>query len=215
MPPRIVSLSDLPGDLALHLLTPAGGGVLPEALSAEEAARLRGFSHPDRRRSFVLGRLAARELLAERLGLAPRDVPLVVAPSGALRVEGHPLHVSLSHAGRGAEVHAVAAVAARPVGVDLERAVERHPQLLARLLGPEEAAVPGLLPVAPVDTAALVWTLKEAVLKGCEGGFRLGGRSVVLIPQGEGAAVARVGPEAWEVRYARAGGFWLAVAWRD
>src|SRR5688572_12842774 len=96
------------------------------------------FGSADRRRSFALGRLAARSLLADELGAPAPATPLGVAPAGALSVAGHELFVSIAHAGRGAGVAAAAVLGRRPVGVDLESAVPRHPGLLDRLLSPVE-----------------------------------------------------------------------------
>ncbi len=217
MTPNPLDWVGLPADLSLGLV---GGSPYKEpatgALSRDEFERLASFSHPDRRRSFVLGRIAARGLLADRLGVAPETVPLHVETSGALAVAARGVYVSLSHAGRGDGVLAAAAVGARPVGVDLEAAQPRHPKLLDRLLTPAEAGVDVRLQVGAADAASLVWTLKEAVLKGLGVGLRRGAHSVVLTDVQPGYARAEVGePTAWAVRYERVGTFWLAVAWEE
>lgn len=208
-------LQGLPGDLRLRLVGAADADAARACLSDEEEARLAGFAHPDRRRTFALGRFAARSLLAERLGHAAALAPLVVAPGGAPGVAGHALFVSIAHAGRGEEAAAAAAVAERPVGVDLERAAPRHAGLLDRLLTPREAGLPGALDAGEAEAASLVWALKESVLKGLGTGLRRGAKSVVVAPDGPGAARADDGDAPWSVRYARRGPFWLAVAWRD
>jgi phosphopantetheinyl transferase len=99
------------------------------------------------------------------------------------------------------------------VGLDLERAVPRHPDLLARILTPEEDAVLAALGGAG-DVAALVWAMKEAVLKGLGTGFRRPARTIRLSPDADADFHADDGGAGWSVRYAREGPFWLAVAWR-
>ncbi len=74
------------------------------ALTGAEAARRDGFGHANRRRQFELGRLAARTVAGERLGVEPRSVPLAVGADGAPGVAGH--HVSIAHTGRGGHVAA-------------------------------------------------------------------------------------------------------------
>jgi 4'-phosphopantetheinyl transferase len=202
----------LPEDVALLL---AEGAPVPlDLLSESERARADAFSNPERRHSFALGRAAARLLLAERVGCGPAEVPLVVRPGGAPALGEGAWHVSIAHAGRGAGALAGAAVGGRPVGLDVERAVPRHPGLLARLLTPEEAGLPDALDGVD-EPAALVWAMKEAVLKGLGTGFRRSARSIRLTPRADALFHADDGGAGWSVRYAREGAFWLAVAWQD
>lgn len=189
----------------------------PEVLSEVERQRLAGFSHPDRRAGFVLGRTAARTLLAERLGVAPEAVPLRVGADGAPVVAGASgVVVSIAHAGRGEAVGA-AAVAERPVGLDLERVRERQPGLWRRMLAPEERAVLDALGGPTDDSQTLLWSVKEAVLKGCRTGLRAGMRSVTL--SGLDAERQRLGAadaegRLWRVGYARRGDLWVCLAVR-
>jgi phosphopantetheinyl transferase len=206
-------LHGLPADVRVAFATADAEADAVAALSAEEQHRLVSFGHPDRRRSFALGRLAARSLLAEVLGREAPTVPLGVSASGAPEVAGEGLFLSIAHAGRGAGVAAVAAVGERPVGVDLEIAGPRHPGLLGRLLGPGESALPSALDVPEGDEAALVWTLKESVLKGLGTGLRRGARSVIVEARERGLVEAYDGESSWWVRYERARAFWVAIAW--
>ena len=206
-----------PGLSAVLLETPDAD---PDALAPAERARSDAFAHPARRQQFVLGRTAARTLLARRLGLDARDVALGVGPDGAPETPG--LGVSIAHTGKGDAAAALAAVADGPVGVDLERVGPRRPDLWTRILRPDEH---GLLDAwgGPTDsTQTLLWTLKEAVLKAQRTGFRAAARSVRLTarpgapaggppPHGRAEADSELG--AWEVAFGREGGLWLAVAW--
>lgn len=188
------------------------------ALSDAERARLATFGHPDRRRQFALGRTAARTLAAARLAVAPEAVPLAVGADGAPELPG--LHVSIAHTARADRVAALAAVASGPVGVDLERVAPRRPDLWRRILTPAEHALLDALGGPTDDAQTLLWTLKEAVLKGQRTGFRAGGRSVRLALDADGgppdrghARAEAEGSGAWTVAFGREGDLWLAVAW--
>jgi len=208
---------DLPDDVALRFAVPDARGAAPlDALSPAERARLATFAHPDRRLGFALGRTAARRLLAERLGCPPEAVPLALAASGAPVVSGHPLHVSIAHAGRGADTLAAAVAAARPVGLDLERITPRRPDLYRRILRPDEHALLDALPLGHDEAQTLLWSLKEAVLKGLHTGLRRAARTVHLQDVRDGAAVADAGEgSVWVLRYGRRGAFWVVVALAD
>jgi 4'-phosphopantetheinyl transferase len=205
---------DLPPGIALRFAAPGADGAPPlDALTPEERARLDTFTLPDRRLGFALGRAAARGLLAERLGCAPQAAPLALAEGGAPVVAGHPLYVSIAHAGRGPETLAAAALAERPVGLDLEWIRPLRPDLYRRILAPDEHVLLHALALGHDEAQALLWTLKEAVLKGLQTGFRRSPQSVRLTDVGAGRAVAHAGDgSAWALRYGRHGGFWVALA---
>ena len=195
-----------------------GDAVVTTALEAE---RLGGYRSEARRRQSALGRTAARTLAGEALGVPPLEVALEVDAGGAPTVAG--LGVSIAHTSRGGRAVAAAAVADRPVGVDLEAVTARHPGLWRRLLRPDEYGVLEALG-GPTDTVqTLLWAVKEAVLKGQRTGFRAGAQSLrVLGVDGavlEGACrVATVEAHAsgrWRVAVGLEGGLWVAVAWRD
>ncbi len=187
-------------------------------LSPSELSRLATFGHAGRRRQFVLGRTAARTLVASRFGCAPHEVSLTVGEDGAPRVEGG--FVSIAHGGRGDALVGAAALAARPVGLDVERVAPRRPDLWTRILRPEEYALLDALGGPTDDVQTLLWALKESVLKAQRTGFRAGGRSVRLAldtahlaEAGAGGAVSEHG--AWRLAYRRLDDLWLAVAWSD
>lgn len=183
---------------------------LQALLPPVERARLQSFGHAGRRREFVLGRAAARTLLAERLGTAPREVPLVVAPDGGVEVEGADLHLSIAHSGP----HAVAAVGARRLGVDLERIAPRHPGLARFLLHPEERASFEALALDHTRSCILYWTLKEATLKAMRTGFRTSPKKLRLdVDLGTRRSVARVeGGPVLHARFEERDVFMMAIA---
>ena len=161
---------NLPPDIAVRWVTydPAQAAAMKASLPPEEQDRLATFTHAGRRQSFVLGRAAARTLLAERLGMAPTQVPLRVADDGSVDVDGAALNLSITHSGE----HAVAAIAPRIIGIDLERIAPRYEGLLRFLLHPDEYAAFDALPLDDTHSLILYWTLKEATLKALRTGFR-------------------------------------------
>ena len=197
--------------MELRLLGPPDAR--PAVLTPDEAARHAAFGHADRRLGFVLGRTAARGLLAERLGCAPEAVPLVVAAGGAPDVPRSDVWVSIAHTGRGEAVRGGAAIADRKVGLDLELVRPRRPDLWRRLLRPDEDGVLDAVGGPSDSGQTALWTLKEAVLKARGTGFRAGARSVRLVglDDGDGEAVDDDGGR-WRVRYERRGDLWVAVA---
>ena len=202
----------LPDDIVLHLAArEATASPVLDFLSADERARLGGFGSPKRRREFALGRDLARSALADHFAVAPAAVALRVAADGAPEADG--LHLSIAHASTAAHTLAVAAVAARPVGVDLEVIRPRRPDLYRFILHPDEVGVLGALPHEHDAAQVLLWTLKEAVLKAMRTGFRVSPKELRFAePPAEGSAVLRRGEETWDLQWAERDGCFLAVA---
>lgn len=206
---------DLPPDIALcRLRFDAGEAERMEALlSPTERAQVLGFKHAGRRQEFVLGRAAARQLLAERLGTEAARVPLRVAGDGAVEVVGKEYFVSIAHSGD----EAVAAVGARRLGVDLERIAPRHPELHRFLLHPDEYGRFETLPMERTRACILYWTLKEAALKALRTGFRLSPKKLLLDLDLDNRA-ARTYVEGGPVlhsRFEEDGQFFTAVAFEE
>ena len=183
-----------------------------EFLSGEERERILQFGSARRKREFAAGRVAARTLLAERLALPPAKVPLYVAADGAVEVGGTSLHLSISHAGE----RAIAAVAERPVGADIERVVPRHPDLHRRFLNEAELAHLDYLGLDRSHAYILCWALKEAVLKGRRTGFRDSPRrlNIHICPAEQSAMVRVEGEEPWATSFEWLDGYCLAIAFQ-
>jgi 4'-phosphopantetheinyl transferase len=184
-------------------------------LSDEERARLDGYGVEKRRREFLLGRVAARQLLSDVLGAAPAEVPLAVAEDGAVEVGGEGAwRVSISHTGE----EAVAAVAEQPVGVDLERIRKRPERLHRFLLAEEERSLLKRLPRPTTGEAfTLCWALKEAVLKAQRCGLRRSPKTLRIAAlnaeAGTARLVARERGRTFAAAFERDGALWLTVAW--
>ncbi len=206
---------NLPPDIAIRWMTydPAQAGVLEALLSSEERVRVARYTHAGRRRSFTLGRAAARTLLAERLGVGPAQVPLCVAEDGGIDVDGAAVTISIAHSG----AHAVAAIAERAVGIDLERIAPRHESLPRFLLHPDEYAAFDALSLDAERTAILYWTLKEATLKALRTGFRLSPKKLRLeidLPT-QSARAHLVDQPPMHLRFEEREAYYLAVAFGE
>ncbi len=205
----------LPTDIAIRWMTydPAQAGVLEALLSSEERVRVARYTHAGRRRSFTLGRAAARTLLAERLGVGPAQVPLRVAEDGGVDVDGAAVTISIAHSG----AHAVAAIAERAVGIDLERIAPCHESLPRFLLHPDEYAAFDALSLDAERTAILYWTLKEATLKALRTGFRLSPKKLRLeidLPT-QSARAHLVDQPPMHLRFEEREAYYLAVAFEE
>lgn len=153
---------------AVEVIAPASvladGVPLPTCTEREQAIAS-GFRHIGRRAAWVSGRAAARQAVASwnrRMGHCVADAEILRADSGAPLIAGRSdLHLSISHSGG----WAIAVVADRPLGVDLETLDERSDALERTFFSESERRW-----VAKTDEARrvrcnIVWTRKEAVSK--------------------------------------------------
>lgn len=157
---------------------PVAVAELEAALTPEERARGERFKHPRIRDQFVRARGLLRVLLGRYLGCPAAAVPIGAAPDGKPDLTSGGVEFNVSHAGG----LFVAAIAGRPVGVDVEavREVANVDALVERFFAAGEAEQYRGLP-AEFRPAGFFrgWTCKEAVLKGIGCGTRDLGRCVV------------------------------------
>lgn len=209
----------LPPDVRLHRVRYEAARVAEwkALLSEEERERLEGYGVVKRQREFLLGRVAARQLVGRACQCTPRAVVLAVADDGAVEVGGDDaggLCLSITHT----QDEAAAALAERPVGVDLEPIVPRPERLHRFLLSKEERPLLGRLPMTEVEGFVLCWALKEAVLKALRCGLRRSPKIVRLADVDVDVGTARldVAPEGggkFEAAFVRDGALWLVVAY--
>lgn len=135
-------------------------------LSSEELARCERFRHPRSAQRFVVGRSSLRQILAERLGCRPQDVPIEYDGAGKPRLPlGSGWHFNVTHS---EEWALIGLTQLGPIGVDIEKlrhgfAVEPIAQ---RFFSPPEVAD---LLTLPSEQRLLAffrcWTRKEAFIK--------------------------------------------------
>lgn len=179
-------------------------------LSDEERDCIREFGANRRRQHFLTGRAVARRLLATQLSLRPPDVPLRRAEDGAVDVEGTDWWLSIAHSGD----RALAVAARHRVGSDVERLKPRDPEVARFLLHPDERDLLDALPYDRNRALLLLWTLKEATLKGRRSGFRTSPKSLRLTVDAEAQSATAVVEEGgrWRISFAPWDDYWTSVA---
>lgn len=182
-------------------------------LSEAEKVAVATYRSEKRRTEFVLGRAAARRLVAERLGISPPEVRLEVAADGAVEIVGSDLNLSISHAGG----WATAVVSPRPVGIDMERLAMRRPGVYRYFLAKSEYPFLEGTDLDHDSVQILLWTLKEAVLKGMRTGLRISPKDVKLVSvTPEGLALAEDRDERnWRLGWVFWRNCYLAIADRE
>jgi 4'-phosphopantetheinyl transferase len=164
---------------------------LEGVLDLAERERWAGYRRDADRERFLVGCGLAKTVIAACTGLRPAQVRFDRACRQCGKPHGKPVHrdgdleFSVTHSG---ELVAVA-VAAAPVGVDVEQLEERphplggdDPDALARLVLAEEerAALAAVQPSGRARAFLVAWTRKEAVTKAKGDGLRVPFGSVVV-----------------------------------
>lgn len=153
-----------PGEVHAWIVDLDGPGAGTTVLGPAELERAAAYLCPRDGVRFAASRAALRVILSGYLGCDPRAVRFVAGPDGRPGLAGGGPQFSLSRSGG----RALVAVAAHPVGADLER-VEPRPglaDLAAASFGAAEAAcIDGGCAGSPVRAFYRHWTAKEAYLK--------------------------------------------------
>jgi 4'-phosphopantetheinyl transferase len=189
-------------------------------LSGEERERRARITGETEQRRFAVSRGALRTILALCCGRDVAALSLLRAPLGKPRLDGvEGVEFSVSHS----RDIAVIAVAAVPVGVDVEylRESGRYTRAAARVLHGDTNRVLAALPPHDRDQAFVdAWTLREAHVKAVGGGLFRTPDSIPFEPgmprDGRIVRVAdRTGGEQWSVaRFAPAPGMSAALTAR-
>ncbi|MCA1812178.1 MAG: polyketide synthase dehydratase domain-containing protein, partial [Halobacteriales archaeon] len=194
-----IPLPEIPG---IHFAAePVADAPLDDRFSAAEKAQHAKFHVPKRAQEWRAGRLAAKQAVAMLRPARPADVEVRGDENGKpmVFVAGQPADLRLSLTHRGGL--AVAAVAASPLGIDLET-VEPKPQSFLE----EAFAVAELKELLDASgrgediaqQVACLWTAKEAALKRVGVGLRSDLRAHEVEPDGQGGAVV-TGPSVGRV----------------
>ncbi|WP_298177442.1 4'-phosphopantetheinyl transferase superfamily protein [Saccharomonospora sp.] len=153
-------------------------------LDPPERIRYDSYRRVEDRRRFLTGRVLAKTVAADRLGLSPDAIHFDATCTdcgkqhGPVRVPDAELGLSISHAG---DRVGVAATSGAAVGLDVE-AVGRpvDDSLIAYALNSAEHATLPSAPEARTQAFFTFWTRKEAVMKATGRGLRIPLRSLVL-----------------------------------
>jgi len=169
-----------------------GDAAVPDFLSAAERDRLAGMRFAKRRRSWLLGRWAAKRLLEQVLPGHPDPARIEIAnePGGAplARISGEAIPGCLTISHR--EDSALAAYTPAPwlaIGTDLEWVENENPAFLNDYLSPLEQSAAQALPATQrAQWMYLCWSAKEAVLKALRIGLRADARDIELLAPAAG-----------------------------
>jgi 4'-phosphopantetheinyl transferase len=168
---------------------------LPEGvegfLSPAEAEHFNQLRFAARRQSYLLGRLAGKQLLLQQPEFAsrePLDITIANDPFGMpfALVQGKviPGSLSLSHSGD-LGVSAYTSAPIFVVGVDTEALAPRSAGLVRDFFTPQEAALIAKLPEAEqTEWVNRLWSAKEATLKANRVGLRVDTCQVEILPGG-------------------------------
>nr|WP_086856275.1 4'-phosphopantetheinyl transferase superfamily protein [Amycolatopsis lexingtonensis] len=170
-------------------------------LDEAEQDRFAAYRQDADKRRFLTGRVLAKTVAAERLGLTPEAVKFDATcedcgkPHGRPRVPGADLTLSISHSG---DLIGLAATPAVPVGLDVETANRRADDgLIDYALSPAEAAhLAGLGPEEKAAAFFVYWTRKEAVMKATGKGLRIPLQSITFSRYDEPARLVSSGDAA-------------------
>lgn len=157
--------------------------------SASEARRYESMKFELRRKSFIAGRRAAKQLLIGCVpalhNLSPNEIGIENRESGApfVLVNGRELPgtLSISHCGNAAAA-AYTSDPAIQIGIDLETITPRAPSFLETFFTPSESE--WVFSAKEEDQAlisTLIWSAKEAVVKTLQTGLRVDTREIVIL----------------------------------
>jgi 4'-phosphopantetheinyl transferase len=166
-----------------------------------EQGRFDAYRQDADKRRFLTGRVLAKTVAAERLGLAVEAVKFDATcedcgkPHGRPRVPGADLTLSISHSG---DLIGLAATPSVPVGLDVETATRRSDErLIDYALSPAEAAhLTGLSDEEKAAAFFVYWTRKEAVMKATGKGLRIPLQSITFSRHDEPARLVESGDPA-------------------
>jgi phosphopantetheine--protein transferase-like protein len=180
-------------------------------LTEAERAHLMSRGTPKRQADRILGRMAAKQAVADLTGLEPTEFRIENRPSGepfVVTESGEPVpHVSISH--RDGQAVAVATLDGR-AGIDMEVVEARAPSFAETWFRLSEQKMCNGNP----RFESQVWAVKEAVLKALGTGLRLDPREVEVLEVANGRASVRLWGEASQ-RHGALGGGELVVDVED
>ncbi|WP_442874529.1 4'-phosphopantetheinyl transferase family protein [Amycolatopsis sp. NBC_00438] len=166
-----------------------------------EQDRFGAYRQDADKRRFLTGRVLAKTVTAERLGVPLESVKFDATcddcgkPHGRPRIPGADLTLSISHSG---DLIGLAATPAVPVGLDVETANRKADEgLIEYALSPAEAEhLTGLSGEEKARAFFVYWTRKEAVMKATGKGLKIPLQSITFSRYDEPARLITSGDPA-------------------
>lgn len=162
-------------------------GIVPEGddwLGPDERGVQAAFRFPKRRSEWRLGRLSAKRLLSELVGVKPIErIEIIAAQDGAPEaiIDGRRLDLSLSISHRSGMAVCAVSPHAR-IGCDLEAIETRTQRFVDDFFTESERSA---LDAAPLPSrsrhVALIWSAKESALKALRVGLRRDTRNAEVV----------------------------------
>jgi 4'-phosphopantetheinyl transferase len=192
-----------------------------DMLDPLEEVRYQAYRQEIDRRRFLTGRVLAKTVVGEFLGLAPRAVRFDATCDDCGKPHGRPTiagaRFSISHSG---ERIGLALTTDTPVGLDVETATRptEHSLISYALNETEQAALTGLADEERIPAFFRYWTRKEALMKATGRGLKIPLKDITLSGPGEPARLVAstdlaLKPEATRLADLDPGeGYWAAVA---
>jgi 4'-phosphopantetheinyl transferase len=166
-----------------------------------EQDRFGAYRQDADKRRFLTGRVLAKTVTAERLGIPLESVKFDATcddcgkPHGRPRIPGADLTLSISHSG---DLIGLAATPAVPVGLDVETANRKADEgLIEYALSPAESEhLTGLSGEEKARAFFVYWTRKEAVMKATGKGLKIPLQSITFSRYDEPARLITSGDPA-------------------
>jgi 4'-phosphopantetheinyl transferase len=166
-----------------------------------EQERFGAYRQDADKRRFLTGRVLAKTVTAERLGIPLESVKFDATcddcgkPHGRPRIPGADLTLSISHSG---DLIGLAATPAVPVGLDVETANRKADEgLIEYALSPAESGhLTGLSGEEKARAFFVYWTRKEAVMKATGKGLKIPLQSITFSRYDEPARLITSGDPA-------------------
>jgi 4'-phosphopantetheinyl transferase len=165
---------------------------LRKLLSREEILRSENLVFSERQEDYIICRGLLRKILSQYLNQAPHQIPIEVNTKGKPYLSHHHYNFNLSHS---KNLFLCGITQDSRIGVDLQHIyqISNLDSLVQKYLSPPEQQI---LKEAPENQTRelffMIWTAKEAYLKGIGDGFHRLARSITVCKKDNGLLALRI-----------------------